>query len=58
MDSINTIQLFWVVIFFFSVIILFFVWAKSMVIMRLFANIQELLNKMDTLYDEPPALEK
>jgi len=52
MDSVSIIQLFWVVIFFFSVIILFYVWAKTMVISRLFAKIQLLLHEMDTLYDE------
>ena len=52
MNSVDVIQLFWVIIFFFSIIILFFVWAKSMVIMRLFERIQVLINKMDTLYDK------
>jgi len=52
MDTINVIQLFWVVIFFFSVIILFFVWAKSVVITQMFERIKVLLNKMNTLYDE------
>jgi len=52
MNSIGIIQLFWVVIFFFSVIILFYVWAKTMIISRLFARIQQLLHEMDTLYDD------
>jgi len=50
-DTVNVIQLFWVVIFFFSMIILFFVWAKSVVIAQLFTRIKVLLNKMTTLYD-------
>ena len=52
MDTVNVIQLFWVVIFFFSIIILFFVWAKSVVISQLFARVKALLDKMNTLYDE------
>jgi hypothetical protein len=52
MESADVIKLIWVVIFFFSVIILFFVWAKSVVITRLFFRIKELLHKMDTLYEE------
>ncbi|MDR0305036.1 MAG: hypothetical protein LBH98_09780 [Chitinispirillales bacterium] len=54
MNSVHIVQIFWVLIFFFSLIILFFVWAKSMVIMRLFAKVHDLLSKMDTLYDEEP----
>ena len=52
MNSIDTIQLFWVLIFFFSVLILFFIWAKSMVIMRLFGRVNELLSKMSSLYEK------
>jgi hypothetical protein len=52
MESADVIKLIWVVIFFFSVIILFFVWAKSIVIGRLFTRIRDLLHRMDTLYDE------
>jgi uncharacterized membrane protein YgaE (UPF0421/DUF939 family) len=55
----NVIQLFWVVIFFFSILILFFIWAKSVVISRLFVRIKALLARMDTLYDEEvPSEEK
>jgi len=52
MDSVGVIRLIWVVIVFFSVIILFFIWAKSIVIIRMFARVRELLHKMDTLYDK------
>ncbi|MCL1947363.1 MAG: hypothetical protein FWF51_09500 [Chitinivibrionia bacterium] len=57
MESAGVIKLIWVVIFFFSVIILFFVWAKSVVITRLFVRVRELLHKMDTLYDDVDAKE-
>jgi len=52
MDTISVVQLFWVVIFFFSIIILFFVWAKAVVITRIFSRVKVLLGKMNTLYDE------
>jgi uncharacterized membrane protein YgaE (UPF0421/DUF939 family) len=51
METINVIQLFWVVIFFFSILILFFIWAKSVVISQAFARIKVILDKMNTLYD-------
>jgi len=50
MESADVIKLIWVIIFFFSVIVLFFVWAKSVVIIRLFVRVKELLRKMNELY--------
>jgi len=52
MELEHVMMLIWVIILFFSVIILFFVWAKSVVIIRMFARVRSLLHKMNTLYDK------
>jgi len=53
METADVIRLIWVIIFFFSVLILFFIWAKTIVITRTLARTRALLYKMDHLYDPP-----
>ncbi|MCL2844299.1 MAG: hypothetical protein FWE23_02465 [Chitinivibrionia bacterium] len=51
METADVIRLIWVVVFFFSVLILFFIWSKTIVITRTLARTRVLLKKLDTLYD-------
>lgn len=46
------VKLLWVVVFFFSLLILIFVWAKILIIGRRLERIRVVLTKLETLSEE------